>query len=198
MSKWDERYLTDDYVFGTEPNQFIARILPLLPKGGRALDLATGEGRNGIFLAEHGFEAEGVDMSAVGLEKAQKLAAEKGVRFATRQENIAEMALPPEHYALIASVFCHFAEPVRTQVLQRMIDALQPGGMFAGVFYHPDQIALGTGGPKDAAMLGTLNEMQQALAGLEWLIAEHEVIILGEGSRHQGESSVLHLLGCKP
>jgi SAM-dependent methyltransferase len=96
MSKWDERYLTDDYVFGTEPNQFIARILPLLPKGGRALDLATGEGRNGIFLAEHGFEAEGVDMSAVGLEKAQKLAAEKGVRFATRQENIAEMALPPE------------------------------------------------------------------------------------------------------
>ena len=73
-----------------------------------------------------------------------------------------------------------------------------PGGMFAGVFYHPDQIALGTGGPKDAAMLGTLNEMQQALAGLEWLIAEHEVIILGEGSRHQGESSVLHLLGCKP
>ncbi len=69
MSKWDERYLTDDYVFGTEPNQFIARILPLLPKGGRALDLATGEGRNGIFLAEHGFEAEGVDMSAVGLEK---------------------------------------------------------------------------------------------------------------------------------
>ena len=47
MSKWDERYLTDDYVFGTEPNQFIARILPLLPKGGRALDLATGEGGNG-------------------------------------------------------------------------------------------------------------------------------------------------------
>ena len=85
MSKWDERYLTDDYVFGTEPNQFIARILPLLPKGGRALDLATGEGRNGIFLAEHGFEAEGVDMSAVGLEKAQTLAAEKGVRFDVRQ-----------------------------------------------------------------------------------------------------------------
>ena len=107
---------------------------------------------------------------------AKKLAAEKGVRFATRQENIAEMVLPPKHYALIASVFCHFAEPVRTQVLQRMIDALQPGGMFAGVFYHPDQIALGTGGPKDAAMLGTLNEMQQALAGLEWLIAEHEEI----------------------
>ncbi len=127
MSKWDERYLTDDYVFGTEPNQFIARILPLLPKGGRALDLATGEGRNGIFLAEHGFEAEGVDMSAVGLEKAQKLAAEKGVRFATRQENIAEMALPPEHYALIASVFCHFAEPVRTQEMTSGVEAASSG-----------------------------------------------------------------------
>ena len=198
MSKWDERYLTDDYVFGTEPNEFIARILPLLPKGGRALDLATGEGRNGIFLAQHGFQAEGVDMSAVGLEKAQKLAAEKGVRFDTRLENIAEMAWPSEHYAVITSVFCHFIEPERTQVMQRMIGALQPGGMFAGVFYHPDQIALGTGGPKDAAMLGTLAEMQQALHGLEWLVAEHEVIELGEGSRHRGRSSVVRVLGRKP
>lgn len=198
MSKWDERYLADEYVFGTEPNAFIARVLPYLPEGGRALDLATGEGRNGVFLAEHGFAAEGVDMSAVGLEKAQKLAVDKGVRFDTRLENIAEMAWPSEHYAVITSVFCHFTEPERTAVMQRMIGALQPGGMFAGVFYHPDQIGYGTGGPSDPAMLGTLAEMQQALHGLEWLIAEHQVIELDEGSRHRGTSSVLHLLGRKP
>ena len=49
MSKWDERYQPEEYVFGTEPNEFIARIRPYLPAQGRALDLATGEGRNGIF-----------------------------------------------------------------------------------------------------------------------------------------------------
>ncbi|UOO82429.1 class I SAM-dependent methyltransferase [Uruburuella testudinis] len=198
MTKWDERYLTDDYVFGTAPNEFIARVLPQLPQGGRALDLATGEGRNGVFLAQHGFQAEGVDMSAVGLAKAQKLAAEKGVRFDTRQQNIADMAWPSEQYAVITSVFCHFIEPERTQIAQRIIGALQAGGMFAGVFYHPDQIALGTGGPKDAAMLGTLAQMQTAFHGLEWLVAEEIERDLSEGSRHRGKSAVIYLLGRKP
>lgn len=198
MSKWDERYQPEEYVFGTEPNEFIARIRPYLPAQGRALDLATGEGRNGIFLAQLGLEAEGVDMSARGLEKAQKLAQQKGVRFATRLANITEMPLPAGHYAVITSVFCHFAEPERSRTLQRMITALQSGGLFAGVFYHPDQIGRGTGGPSDPAMLGTLEEMQQALHGLEWLVAEHSLREMKEGSRHQGISSVLYLLGRKP
>ncbi|OSI16188.1 tellurium resistance protein TehB [Neisseria dentiae] len=198
MSKWDERYQPEEYVFGTEPNEFIARIRPYLPAQGRALDLATGEGRNGIFLAQLGLEAEGVDMSARGLEKAQKLAQQKGVRFATRLANISEMDLPIDHYAVITSVFCHFAEPERSRTLQRMITALQSGGLFAGVFYHPDQIGRGTGGPSDPAMLGTLEEMQQALHGLEWLVAEHSLREMNEGSRHQGVSSVIYLLGRKP
>ncbi|WP_373745623.1 class I SAM-dependent methyltransferase [Neisseria dentiae] len=198
MSKWDERYQPEEYVFGTEPNEFIARIRPYLPAQGRALDLATGEGRNGIFLAQLGLEAEGVDMSARGLEKAQKLAQQKGVRFATRLADITEMPLPAGHYAVITSVFCHFAEPERSRTLQRMITALQSGGLFAGVFYHPDQIGRGTGGPSDPAMLGTLEEMQQALHGLEWLVAEHSLRDMSEGSRHQGVSSVIYLLGRKP
>lgn len=197
MSKWNEHYSSNEYVFGTEPNEFIARIKPYLPRKGRALDLATGEGRNGVFLAQHGLDTEGVDMSAVGLEKARKLAEAKGVHFSTRLENITEMQMPSEHYAVITSVFCHFAEPERTRVMQRIIGALQSGGLFAGVFYHPDQIGYGTGGPSDPAMLGTLEEMQSALDGLEWLIAEHSLREMDEGSRHQGTSSVICLLGRK-
>ena len=198
MSDWDSRYQTDDYVFGTEPNIFIARVLSQLPTGGKALDLATGEGRNGIFLAEHGFEAEGVDMSAVGLEKADKLAKEKGVAFATRLDDITTMMMPADHYAVICSVFCHFVEPIRTQMMQKIIKALAPGGMFAGVFYHPNQISYGTGGPKNPDMLATLEQMQLATEGLEWVIAEHIEHELEEGSRHKGMSSVLYLLGRKP
>ena len=198
MSKWDERYLGDDYAFGTEPNEFIAAVASQLPQQGKALDLATGEGRNGIFLAGLGLEVEGVDLSAVGLAKAQKLADAKGVAFQTRLADIAAMDLPPQYYAVICSVFCHFTEPQRTTVLQKMVHALQPGGMFAGVFYHPDQIAYGTGGPSDPAMLGTLAESQTALAGLEWLAAEEGVLELDEGRRHRGTSAVVRVLGRKP
>lgn len=198
MSDWNVRYQTDDYVFGTEPNVFVVRVLDLLPKGGRALDLATGEGRNGIFLAAHGFEVEGVDVSCVGLAKAQKLAQEKGVRLKTRLDDLVTMTMQENHYAVISSVFCHFVEPIRTQVMQKIIRALQPGGMFVGVFYHPNQIAYGTGGPKNPDMLGTLEEMQTAAEGLEWLIAEHSTHELEEGNRHKGMSSVVYLLGRKP
>lgn len=198
MSEWDSRYQTDEYVFGTEPNVFIERVLPQLPKGGKALDLATGEGRNGIYLAEHGFEVEGVDVSAVGLEKAAKLAKLKNVEFTTRLEDITAMAMPENHYAVICSVFCHFVEPVRTEMMQKIVRSLQHGGMFAGVFYHPNQIANGTGGPRNPDMLATLEQMQTALHGLEWLIAEHIDHELEEGSRHKGMSSVVYLLGRKP
>lgn len=198
MTKWDERYQTEEYIFGTEPNEFIARIQPYLPTSGRALDLATGEGRNGIFLARHGLETEGVDLSQVGLRKAQALAHRYQVPFKTRLANIAEMTMPTAHYAVITSVFCHFMEPERTQIMQRIVNALQPGGLFAGVFYHPDQLRYGTGGPSHVEMLGTLEEMQQALLGLEWLLAEHDVREMNEGSHHVGASSVICLLGRKP
>ncbi len=198
MAEWDSRYQTDEYVFGTAPNVFVERVIHQLPKGGKALDLATGEGRNGIYLAEHGFDAEGVDMSAVGLEKAAKLAKAKGVNFTTRLEDITSMEMPAEHYAVICSVFCHFVEPVRTEFNQKIVEALEPGGMFIGVFYHPNQISHGTGGPRNPDMLGTLEQMQTSFTGLEWVIAEHIEHELEEGSRHKGMSSVVYLLGRKP
>lgn len=198
MSKWDERYLGDDYVFGTEPNEFVAAVAHHLPTSGYALDLATGEGRNGIFLAQRGLITEGVDLSAVGLEKARRLAEEKGVPFATRLTDIGEMVIPAGHYSVISSVFCHFIEPQRSEVYRRVSEGLAPGGWFVGVFYHPEQIGLGTGGPSNPAMLGTLPEMQSAFEGLEWVVAEHIRREVHEGSRHNGISSVIHLLGRKP
>lgn len=161
------------------------------------MDLATGEGRNAVFLAECGLDTEGVDLSAVGLEKAAKLAAERGVNISLRQADLLDLDLAPQSHDVITSVFCHFTEPDRSRSSQRIITALKPNGLFAGVFYHPNQIANGTGGPSDPAMLGTLEEMQAALDGLEWLIAEHRDHELNEGNRHVGMSSVVYLLGKK-
>ena len=197
MTKWDERYLGEAYAFGTEPNDFLWEMRHHLPTTGRALDLATGEGRNGIFLAQHGLQTLGVDLSAVGLAKAQKLAAEKGVQFETQLVDIAAMSLPANHYDVISSVFCHFTEPQRSEIYQRVINSLAPNGLFIGVFYHPEQTQFGTGGPSDPAMLGTLEEMQHALMGLEWVVAEHIQREVYEGERHNGMSALVRLLGRK-
>lgn len=196
MSEWDIRYQGEEYAFGTEPNLFIKEILPLLPKG-RALGLAEGEGRNGVFLAEHGFCFEGVDVSAVGLAKAQQLARKKGVQIQTHLADITTWKIEAQSYAVITSVFCHLREPARSHTMQNIVQGLQKGGMFVGVFYHPDQIQYGTGGPKDSTMLADISTLQAASSGLQWKIARHQVHHLEEGSRHSGMSSVIYLLGEK-
>lgn len=198
MYKWDERYAVETFIFGTEPNVFLPQVLHFLPTSGHALDLATGEGRNGVFLAQHGLETTGIDLSAVGLQKARRLAESKNVPFKTEQHDITQYPFALNHYAVICSIFCHFAEPLRTQTYQRVVAALKPGGMFVGVFYHPHQITLGTGGPRNPAMLGTLQEMQAAFRGLEWLVAEHIILHQTEDNRHQGKSALVRLLGRKP
>ena len=85
---WDERYQGEDFVYGTEPNDFLrSQIDNLLP--GRILCLAEGEGRNAVFLAEQGFTVTGVDQSSVGLAKAERLAAQRGVRIETLVADLA-------------------------------------------------------------------------------------------------------------
>lgn len=192
MNKWDERYQGEDFFFGTEPHEFLLQIQNHLPTAGRALDLATGEGRNGIFLAQLGLNAEGVDQSAVGIAKARRLAELKGVAFEARVADINEMAMPPEHYAVISSVYCHFAEPERSVLAQKIIRALSGGGLFVGVFYHPEQADLPIG-PSDVAMLADLETLQTTFDGLEWLAAEHRRSGEGDNAR-----SMVWLLGQKP
>lgn len=197
MSRWDERYLGEIYAFGTEPNAFIHEIRRHLPASGKALDLGAGEGRNAVFLAECGLSVEGVDLSSVGLQKAAKLAAERGVSLELRQADLLAFEPAPQTYDAIISVFCHFAEPDRSRVLQNAVSALKSGGIFAGVFYAPEQLQFKTGGPSDPAMLGNLAELQTALSGLEWIVAEARTQELHEGERHNGMSAVLCLLGRK-
>jgi tellurite resistance protein-related protein len=191
MNKWDQRYAAEEFIFGTEPHDFVRGVRPYLPATGRALDLATGEGRNGVFLAQCGLSAEGVDSSPVAVAKAEKMAALKGVDFAVRVADITVMRMPPGHYAVISSVCCHFAEPVRSRLARSIVDALVSDGLFIGVFYHPEQAALEKG-PKDPTVLADMAELQTAFGGLEWLIAEHRRT--GEGGDAR---STVCLLGRK-
>src|SRR5690349_15727298 len=82
---WDARFAGDGFYFGTEPNAFLRNKAALLPKSGRVLAVADGEGRNGVWLAQQGLDVLSLDFSPVALAKARALARERGVRLETAE-----------------------------------------------------------------------------------------------------------------
>ena len=194
---WDERYQTDDFVYGEEPNSFLKEASHALTPG-RVLCLAEGEGRNAVFLAECGHQVTAVDASAVGLEKAQRLAAERGVQIKTEVVDLADYKIADESWDIIVSIFCHVPPRIRTNIHKSAVRGLRPGGAFILEGYTPAQLNLGTGGPPVSELMMTLAELKQELTGLDLehvLETEREVI---EGSLHTGRGAVVQIIARKP
>jgi SAM-dependent methyltransferase len=195
---WDQRYREPGFAFGTEPNDFLAATARLyLPPGGEILCLAEGEGRNAVFLAGLGYHVTGVDSSPVGLEKAQALAASRGVEIRTVVADLADYDFGVERWDGVVSIWCHLPSAVRAQVHRSVVAALRHGGVLLLESYTPRQIELGTGGPPSADRTMTLAAVREELAGLEWLVAEEKMREVHEGSRHNGPSAVLQAVARK-
>jgi 2-polyprenyl-3-methyl-5-hydroxy-6-metoxy-1,4-benzoquinol methylase len=142
---WDERYNTTDYVYGTDPNAFLANVVAEMPTG-RTLCVAEGEGRNAVFLAQHGHHVLAVDSSAVGLEKARRLAIERGVMIETVVEDLAHFDITAGNWDAIVSIFAHVPPAIRKPLHRKIVQGLRPGGMLVLEAYTPEQIKLGKGG----------------------------------------------------
>jgi tellurite methyltransferase len=102
--RWDSLYSTGSYVFGKEPAAFLKSNLRMLPEKGRVLDLAMGEGRNAVYMATRGYQVDGVDISAVALRKARKLARERGVRINAIEADLNKYAVEPGAYDIILDI----------------------------------------------------------------------------------------------
>ena len=126
---WEERYATDEYVYGTEPNEFLKANADQL-KAGSVLCLGDGEGRNGVYLAARGHDVTAVDLSASALAKAEKLAAENGIRIKTVHADLEAFEIQPGRWDNIVSVFCHLPEPLREKVHAASAKGLTDGGVF--------------------------------------------------------------------
>ena len=165
---------------------------------GPVLCLAEGEGRNAVYLATLGHAVTAVDQSAVGLAKATRLAAVRGVPLATIVANLANFVIEPNAWSGIVSTFVHLPPPLRRDVHSQVVAGLRPGGVFILEAYTPAQLALGTGGPKEAKLCMTLDGLYSELAGLEFVIArecERDVI---EGTGHTGRGAVVQVLARRP
>ncbi len=162
---WDERYAATELVWSAEPNRFVAEELASLPPG-RALDLACGEGRNAIWLAEHGWKARGVDFSQVALDKAAKLAERRGVSLDLERADLTRYVPTPRGYDLVLVAYLHVPWSELSAILERAADAVAPGGTLFLVGHDLDNLARGFGGPQDPAVLYSAAQVAGALRGL--------------------------------
>jgi 2-polyprenyl-3-methyl-5-hydroxy-6-metoxy-1,4-benzoquinol methylase len=134
QERWDKKYQDDRYLFGKDAIPFLVRNAHLLPKG-RVLDLAMGEGRNGVFLATRGFHVTGLDISARGLEKAQRLAKEEGVTIDTRVVDLEKVELERESYDVILCTYY-----LQRNLFSQIKHALKQGGMVVVETYTVDHL----------------------------------------------------------
>ena len=197
---WNERYNEAEYVFGTEPNDFLRQVFENIPAGGRVLCLAEGEGRNAVFLAEQGYKVTAMDLSEVGLNKALKLAFDKGVNVKIKVADLADYQFGEAQWDGIVSIWAHLPESVRQYVHAQITPALKPAGVFILEAYTEQQLTMdAVGGPPatQKERFGSLAILRTELADLEEVIGTEKLRMISEGKRHQGLSAVVQYLGQK-
>lgn len=192
---WDARFSTPDYVFGTEPNHWLAAHANLWKPGDRVLCVADGEGRNSVWLAKHGLKVDAFDVSAVGLDKARQLAKQAGVEVRYEQASSDDYHWPLEQLDGVAAIFVQFADPdMRQRMFDQMKRALKPGGTLVLQGYTPAQLAFGTGGPRELSHLYTQAILEAHFSDMDILALDSYERELNEGPGHRGPSALIGLV----
>jgi SAM-dependent methyltransferase len=175
---WDERYAASELVWSAEPNQFVAAELADLPPG-RALDLATGEGRNAIWLARRGWTVTAADFSQVALDKGRRLAGDTEVSWVCADATTWD---EPAAYDLVLLAYLQLDEAARRAAVRGAFASLRPGGTFFLVAHDATNLTEGTGGPQDPAVLMTAEDVLDDLAGVPY-----DVVRAGRVERTVGD-----------
>lgn len=195
--QWNTRYgASDSLLFGDEPNAFLRSQSAFLRPGMRALAVADGEARNGVWLAERGVEVVSIDVSEAAQEKAARLAEDRGVQLELRIVDALAWDWPVEDFDLVVGIFIQFAGPEdRQRLFSGMKEALKKGGLLLLEGYRPEQIAYGTGGPAAVENLYTEDMLRQEFNDLKILRLDAYDAVIREGSAHSGMSALIDLVG---
>lgn len=170
-SDWDAKFAASPALFTDRPNATVVAEVAGL-RHGAALDLAAGQGRNAVWLAERGWTVTAVDFSPVGLGNAETLAADRGVRLDTVLADVTAWRPPPGGFDLVVVAYLHLPREQLASVLAAAGRAVAPGGTFLLVGHDRDNIAHGYGGPQIPDVLYTVDEVCAALDGLALTRAE--------------------------
>ena len=186
---WNERYETAELIWSAEPNQFVVEALADEPPG-TGLDLACGEGRNAIWLAERGWTMTGADFSAAGLAKAASLARARAVVVSWVEADVVTWD-PPSPLDLVLVAYLHLPPADRVAALSRAVAACRPGGLIVVVGHARANLTDGYGGPQDPDILLEPDEVVADLGPATVQRAEH---VTRTVSTDEGEQTAIDTL----
>jgi len=192
QNQWDERYARQEYIYGTEPNNFLKEKLLTL-KPGRILFPAEGEGRNAVYAATLGWETYAFDQSIEAEKKALQLASQKNVQINYSIQSLDDWNPEPDQFDCIALIFVHLPEELRKRVHQSAVRALKPGGTLILEGFTINQLSRNSGGPKNTELLFTTDLIKNDFKALSEVNIEESLVTLNEGPLHQGVAEVIRL-----
>lgn len=192
---WNRRFEGDAYHFGTEPNAWLREHAGVWQSGQRVLCVADGEGRNSVWLAGQGLVVDAFDVASVGVAKARRLAAEKGVSVNFSVSDCDAYPWPQASYDGVAAIFVQFADPaMRERLFANIKRSLKPGGTLLLQGYTPKQLDYKTGGPPQVTHLYTEALLREAFADFEVIELRDYEEELTEGDHHHGRSALIGLV----
>lgn len=195
-SFWNQRYAIEEYVYGTEPNEFYKKELEKLTPG-KILFPAEGEGRNAVYAATLGWDVVSFDSSIEGKKKAEKLAREKRVTIQYIIADYNNIQFEPESFDCLVLIYAHMHPLKRNEYHKKLTSFLIPGGKIILEGFSKKQIANNTGGPRDINMLFSEEELRSDFDDLTHISIEETRVVLKEGQFHDGEAAVIRLSGVK-
>lgn len=192
---WDDRFGQEEFIYGTQPNMFFKEQLDKLQSGTLLLP-AEGEGRNAVYAATKGWTVSAFDISEKGKEKAMLLAKQNHVSIDYKVEGVLDYKSNSKFDA-IGLCYVHFPVNIRKQANQDVLQFLKQGGVVIFEAFAKAQLKNNSGGPKNEAMLFSIEEIKDEFQQLEFEILKEETIQLSEGNYHKGEAEVIRFIGKK-
>ena len=194
---WNERYAEKEYAYGIHPNQFLADSILKLPKHGKILFPAEGEGRNAVFAAKNGFKVTAFDLSSEGKKKADKLASDNDVKIDYQVGMLEDLNFEPNSFDGVVLIYAHFPKAIRKAMHQQILRLVKPNGVIVFEAFSKEQLQYPSGGPKEVAMLFSEEEVKEEFENVDFDFLKTEIIELNEGAFHQGKGSVVRFTGKK-
>ena len=195
-SYWNERYAERGTLWGADANQFVVRYLSDLPPG-RVLDLASGQGRNAVWLAARGHSVTAVDISDVAAQQAGEVAAEAGVEVDFVTADLLSWEPDPAAFDLVLLSYLQVPAELRRAVHDKAIRAVAPSGVVFVIAHHLDNLDQGVGGPPDPDVLFTEDQLAGDFADLDVEILER-VLRHVETEEASGDAVDVAMLARKP
>ncbi|MCT2564023.1 class I SAM-dependent methyltransferase [Chryseobacterium herbae] len=201
LDRWNDRYSSEEFAYGTEPNTYLKEQLEKLEPGS-ILFPAEGEGRNAVFAAIKGWKVSAFDISSEGKTKALQLAKNNNVSIDYQVGELQTLNFREEQFDVIALIYAHFPADIKSSIHKALDQYLRKGGLIIFEAFsksHLDYVLKNekVGGPKDIGSLFSIDEIKADFPNYDSIELVEKEIELNEGLFHNGTGSVIRFTGRK-